>query len=80
MTTTTTTNEMYADLCRATATAYAVDWHGIANTWLSRRRAEAAYMPPEQAAAHCRAANRAYNRGNRAWLAARAVGYDDGRA
>ena len=70
MTTTTTTNEMYADLRRATANAN--DWHGHANTWLSRRRAEAAYMPREQGAAHCRAANRAYDRAERAWFAARA--------
>ena len=73
MTTTTTTNEMYADLCRATACREAeYNWHGYANTWLGRRRAEAAYMPCEQAVAHCRAANRAYNRAEREWFAARA--------
>lgn len=72
MTTTTTTNEMYADLCRATAYPQAqYDWHGFAGTWLSRRRAEAARMPREQAAAHCRAANRAYDRAEREWFAAR---------
>lgn len=69
MTTTNTTNAMYADLRRATMNAS--DWHGCANTWLGRRRAEAAYMPREQGAAHCRAANRAYNRAEREWFAAR---------
>jgi hypothetical protein len=74
MTTTTTADAMYADLCRATAYPDAVwNWHGYANTWLGRRRAEAAYMPREQGAAHCRAANRAYNRAERIWNAGRAA-------
>ena len=54
--------DMVVELDRACLNLSRAEWHGVANTWLSRKRAAAASMDDRDAAARfCRHARLAYD-------------------
>ena len=54
--------DMVVELDRACSNLSRAEWHGVANTWLSRQRAAAASMADRDAAARlCRCARLAYD-------------------